>query len=80
MLAEAERFNAPIRPLDDEYLTEIELAKFLKRNRRQLRRWHERRIGPPRIVFQKVILYRKSAVQDWLASHEIGAPRSKRAR
>ena len=56
-------------PLDG-FLREQELARALGCTVRTLRRWHERRIGPPRTVCGRVILYRKSSVDNWLKSHE----------
>jgi len=59
----------------DEYLTENEFSKLVRRSLRQIRRWHALRIGPPRISFlgrRGLRLYRRSAVEKWLESHEIG--------
>ena len=53
-----------------EYLRERELADLLGVSLRTLRRWHERRCGPPRVKFGRLVLYRKQAVRDWLISHE----------
>ena len=69
---------APSGDLQDLYLNETQFAKLVARDLRTIRRWHQRRIGPPRIQFARgLVLYRKSAIVDWLASHEVG-PRSER--
>jgi hypothetical protein len=63
--------SVPPAEFSDHHLTEPQLAQFLGRTPRQLRRYFEQRVGPPRIVFNKVILYRKTAVEAWLMAHEI---------
>jgi hypothetical protein len=52
------------------YLTPDRLAKVLGKSGRTLSRWHTLRIGPPRVAVGNLILYRASAVQDWLRDNE----------
>jgi len=66
--------------LTGEFLTQKQLAKFLKRTTRQLQTWDKLGVGPPKISFQKLVLYRKSALLDWLVSHEKHPVRAKRGR
>jgi hypothetical protein len=60
-----------------DFLTEGQLGQLLSKNVRTLRRWNAARQGPPRIVVGRTILYRKSSIVDWLASHERCAKRAK---
>ncbi len=53
-------------PLAD-YYTREDLARDLRRSTRTLDRWHKQRIGPTRTkAGGGLILYRKSAVTEWL--------------
>jgi excisionase family DNA binding protein len=56
--------------LTAEYITPKELAQQLGKSLRTLYRWDELRIGPPRVVVGKLILYRREAVMAWLRSRE----------
>ncbi len=51
-------------------MTELDLSRELQVARRTLRRWHARRMGPPRVKVGKQILYRRSVVADWLERME----------
>jgi hypothetical protein len=42
-----------------------------------LGRWEARRFGPPCVRAGRMVLYRRAAVQDWLAAQEM--PRAKAA-
>ena len=54
-----------------DYLTPDQLAKFeLGVSERTLSRWHTQRLGPPRCVIGKLILYRVDAVREWMAERE----------
>jgi len=46
-----------------------ELCRQLGKTRRTLDRWHARGLGPPRIVIQRMILYRVQDVRSWLEAH-----------
>ena len=60
-------------PLAD-YLTKDQLARQLGRSTRTIDRWHTQRIGPRRTkVGNKLVLYRKSAVSEWLEAQTEGA-------
>ena len=59
----------------DEYFTEAELATQLKRDVRSLRRWDQMRVGPPRTLLGRTVLYRKESVRDWLLTLEKGSVR-----
>jgi predicted DNA-binding transcriptional regulator AlpA len=54
----------------EDYLGKEELAKELDISERTLDRLETRRVGPPRTVIGRTILYRKEAVRDWLKSRE----------
>ena len=47
-------------------MTREQLAKALNRSPRTIDRWHAERVGPPRTRCKKLILYKKSAVSEWL--------------
>ena len=60
----------PSSDLLSAYLTREQLAQALHRDVRTIDRWNLKRIGPPRIIIGRMILYRKESVLTWLASHE----------
>ncbi len=66
----------------DGYISREQLAKELGKALRTIDRWETRRIGPPRVVIGRMILYRKETVREWLLSREQqrngGSPRSRR--
>ena len=53
-----------------DYLHIDELAALLGRSPRTLHRWHTRRVGPPRIKIGTLVVYRRIAVEQWLARNE----------
>jgi hypothetical protein len=55
--------------ISDEYDTPNQLAAELDVSVRTLGRWHQLRIGPPRVKIGRLILYPKAAKREWLASH-----------
>ena len=57
-------------PILSEFLTKEELAEELGRNVRTLDRWDTLRIGPPRTVIGRKVLYRRASVQKWLCAQE----------
>lgn len=52
------------------YLRREQLAAELGKSVRTLDRWETSRMGPPRVVCGKSILYRVESVRDWLRSRE----------
>lgn len=70
--------------LTQDHLTPDQLAAELGVSLRTLMRWHALRKGPARISVGRLILYRRAAIQDWLASLEKAAadtaPRRRGAR
>ena len=56
--------------LQGDYLEKAELARELGKSMRTLDRWHTLRIGPPRVVIGRTILYRRQSVLEWLESRE----------
>jgi hypothetical protein len=62
--------NAFAQDLAAEYLEELQFAKVVRKDLRTIRRWDALGIGPPKIAIQGLRLYRRSAVIDWLQSHE----------
>lgn len=59
------------------WISRGELARELGISVDTLGRWEARRIGPPCVRAGRKVLYRRSAVQDWLQAQEM--PRAKRA-
>jgi predicted DNA-binding transcriptional regulator AlpA len=57
-------------PFLSEFLTTVELAAELGRNKRTLDRWDALGTGPPRTRMGRTVLYRRSSVQKWLAAQE----------
>jgi AraC-like DNA-binding protein len=53
-----------------DYMTLDALARELGASPRTLMRWHALRMGPPRTVIGKKILYRIASVQTWLQQRE----------
>lgn len=63
-------------PLDfvkNEYLTKHEAAKLLGKSVPTLDRWNRLGTGPKRTRVGKTILYRKSALVEWLKRQEEAA-------
>jgi hypothetical protein len=56
--------------LGDDYLTQQDLARELHVSVRTIARWHVERIGPPRIVVGRLLLYRRVTIRQWLESRE----------
>ncbi len=67
-------------PLLHGYLTKGEFARQINRSPRTLERWHTARIGPPRIVIGRLVLYRTESVREWLAKQERGIKRGRTSR
>ena len=59
------------------WISRGELARELSLSVDTLGRWEARRFGPPCVRAGRKVLYRRSAVQDWLQAQEM--PRAKRA-
>jgi Helix-turn-helix domain len=66
MAAEKKSVNTAM----SEYMTKEDLAKLVNRNDRTIRRWRALRIGPSYVQVERVVLYRKEAVDAWLRKHE----------
>jgi hypothetical protein len=60
----------PAATVLDDHFTPEALAHWFHITRRTIDRWDVLRIGPPRIVVGRTILYKKSSVEQWLASRE----------
>ena len=54
----------------EDYLSENELAKQLKKTPRTLQRWRRNRIGPPHTPMGRDIYYRREAVLEWLRARQ----------
>jgi hypothetical protein len=68
-----------------DYMTEEELARELNVTKRTLQRWHNRRIGPPRVMIGRKPFYRRGSVVSWIDNRELNfdeqkPPFSRRAR
>jgi hypothetical protein len=59
------------------WISRRELAEALRVTVDTLGRWEARRFGPPCVRAGRRVLYRRRAVQDWLAAQE--RPRAKTA-
>lgn len=57
------------------WITRKDLADVLSITVDTLGRWEARRVGPPCVRAGRMVLYRRRAVQDWLAAQE--RPRAK---
>lgn len=52
------------------YFTKRGLARELQKSERTIARWDALRIGPPRIVVGRMVLYDVDKIPAWLARHE----------
>ena len=59
------------------WISRKDLADALSVTVDTLGRWEARRFGPPCVRAGRMVLYRRRAVQDWLAAQEM--PRAKAA-
>lgn len=59
------------------WISRRELASALSLTVDTLGRWEARRIGPPCVRAGRTVLYRRRAVEDWLAAQEM--PRARTA-
>ena len=62
-----------------EYISRDELAEQLDRCPRTLDRWDSLKIGPPRTIIGRRVLYRRQAVAEWLRAQEETPPSSQAA-
>jgi predicted DNA-binding transcriptional regulator AlpA len=60
----------------DIKLKPAQVAEMLGISPRTLSRWHALRVGPPRCKLGRRVLYRKSAIDDWLLANEIQPTRT----
>jgi len=60
----------------DKKLTPAVVAEMLNISERTLNRWHALRVGPARCKVGRTVLYRESAVENWLVSNETQPTRS----
>jgi hypothetical protein len=63
-------FGYPGGSVLDGYLTPTQLAAQLGCCEKTLARWHAARSGPPRVNIGRRLLYRRTAVADWLQRKE----------
>lgn len=61
---------------EQTYITPHQLATELRMSLRTLQRLYDRRVGPPRIAVGRTILYRRTAVDEWLRKQECNPIRS----
>jgi len=59
----------------EEYLSEDEVAKLVKMKPRTLRRWRQRRDGPPFVPMGRDVLYPKDGFREWLRSRLVNPVR-----
>ena len=62
------------------YLTAAALAQLFGICGRTLHRWHDQRVGPPKIKIGNKTLYDEAKLTDWLATHETGPLPDRRRR
>ncbi|GGD19440.1 helix-turn-helix transcriptional regulator [Sinisalibacter lacisalsi] len=55
---------------NNTHLKPSEVGALLGVSLRTLNRWHARRVGPARCKVGRTVLYRKEAVDAWLARNE----------
>lgn len=60
------------------FYTEDGLAAALDKSTRTLKRWHDLRIGPPRISIGKTILYPVEGTGEWLLAQAQEPPAQRR--
>ena len=53
-----------------DYATEDELSSELKKGKRTLRQWRQRRTGPPFVKVENLILYPRNGARCWLKNLE----------
>ena len=53
-----------------DYLTQAEMAEAIGVSERTLTRWHNLRVGPPRTVIGRKILYHIPTARAWIAAQE----------
>jgi DNA-binding transcriptional MerR regulator len=53
----------------NELLTEHEAAELLRVSVRTLQAWRTKNIGPPFVRLNRMIRYRRQAINDWLDSN-----------
>ncbi len=56
--------------IKDDYYRKEQAADELGVTTRTLDRWWSERVGPPRTKVGRQVLYRKSAIAQWLIDHE----------
>jgi excisionase family DNA binding protein len=70
MMAATEGKSSLLAKFADDYFTKATLSKALGTSKRNLERLHQLRQGPPRIKIGKLVLFRREAVDEWLAKNE----------
>ena len=66
----------------EAFVTQAAFAKFIGRSIRTVARWHNQRLGPRRASpgGTHLILYRLTAIREWLAQGEAGGQRAEPVR
>jgi DNA-binding transcriptional MerR regulator len=67
------------KPLLEDLLNPEHLSQELGVSLRTIHRWHQQRMGPPRIVIGRKPYYRRDAVKSWLIAQEKAQVRSCKA-
>jgi hypothetical protein len=67
-------------PLLDDYFTEEELCRQLKKGLRTIRQWRKEGVGPPITRVGRVVLFHKESTRAWLKSCERPMPRQDKRR
>jgi len=55
---------------NNSHMKPADVAAFLGVSLRTLSRWHALRVGPARCKVGRTVLYRRKAIQSWLAQNE----------
>jgi len=71
---------APPAPLMAGWISRLDLARELGLSVDTLRRWDDRRMGPPCVRAGRTIYYRRAVVIDWLEKQESTKRANGRAR
>lgn len=80
MLQTETETNTPAPALLTGWISRHDLARALGVTVDTLGRWEARRAGPPCVRAGRKVLYRRRAVEDWLAAQEMPRARAARGR
>ncbi len=62
----------------DDYATEPEIARELRKSRRTMKRMRKLRVGPPWTLINKQVLYYIPAAREWLRAQQVQPVRERK--